>query len=72
MIPSYLIEAYAGHYDLCMGFSNQIPSENLVKIENLIQADTPKRRLEIYLEWNGILGWTEQICSILNTKRYTI
>jgi len=33
-------------------------------VEEAIRTATPKERLAIYLEWNGILGWTEMIWSI--------
>jgi hypothetical protein len=26
-----------------------------------IRKDTPKQRLDTYLQWNGILGWTNRI-----------
>jgi hypothetical protein len=29
-----------------------------------ITEDSPKQRLDIYLEWNGILGYTETIWDI--------
>lgn len=33
-------------------------------IRNKIEKDDPKTRLSIYLEWNGILGWTNRIWEI--------
>ena len=33
-------------------------------IVNKISSHTPKERLEVYLEWNGILGYTNRIWEI--------
>jgi len=33
-------------------------------VVGLIQESTPKRRLEVYLEWNGIIGYTGRIFEI--------
>lgn len=34
------------------------------KAEQVIRAHTPKQRFAIYLEWNGILGYTETLWEI--------
>ena len=68
-----LIEAYKGYYedewqdefsrspDGAGNFAMTYQQWLTKKTEETIKADTPKRRLEIYLEWNGILGYTEII-----------
>lgn len=37
-------------------------------IEHKIVTDDPKTRLQIYLEWNGILGYTDSIYDIAMGK----
>lgn len=74
-----LIEAYVGHFEddwdtrqrydryvtsaegeACPSFEYWLESE----VEDLIRESSPKRRLEIYLEWNGIIGYERAIFAI--------
>lgn len=62
-IGNDLIEAYKGYYE-----NEWHPTEDPqnqkdydVYVRNRIEADSPKERLEVYLEWNGILGYTNRI-----------
>lgn len=55
-----LIEAYKGvHEDELMG--SVVDTETAIE---MIKSDSPKKRLEIYLQWNGILGYTNRIWEI--------
>lgn len=60
-IPSYLIEAYKGFYDMVLDEA----------IEQ-ISKDTPKEHLHVYLTWNGILGWDEQIFNVANGMWFNV
>lgn len=51
-----LLEAYTETFDL---------DEAATKA--LINQHSPKKRLEIYLQWNGIIGWTDSIFAIANS-----
>ncbi len=51
-----LLQAYVGIYDL--------EESPYVEIQIRILKDTPEQRLEVYLEWNGILGYTQRILHI--------
>ena len=56
--PQYLIEAYVGYYgDDMLNVSKET-------VLPLIKAHSPKERLAVYLTWNGILGFTDEIYSI--------
>lgn len=72
-----LIEAYKGFYEDEMradfdehfiehglGAAKREQVFNLEWAEKKIRSHTPKERLAIYLEWNGILGWTDIIWDI--------
>lgn len=71
---SDLIEAYKGvnEDDLQRAFTATIftPSDPdydawvEMKVILMIQAHTPKERLDTYLQWNGILGYTSAIFAI--------
>lgn len=67
-----LMEAYLGYYE--DDFSAEFPGVaksgltfeewNKAQADKKIRADSPKRRLEIYLEWNGILGYANTVYEI--------
>lgn len=75
-ISNDLIEAYKGYYEdeLQEDFVNRPDGagnftttyqEWLDKeVRQLISEATPKRRLEVYLEWNGIVGYASRIYEI--------
>lgn len=78
-----LIEAYKGynsdewereHYEEFAGApsrNEEVPDldawmkEKAIKV---ITAHTPEQRLAIYLEWNGILGYTKRVFDIATGK----
>lgn len=72
MIPRYLIEAYAGYHGFDKPLDAQQRADFAKEVNRKIQADSPKRRLEIYLAWNGILGWADRIWAITHTEEYTL
>lgn len=72
-----LLEAYLGYNEdewerEYEGFKTHAADNEMVpykewsykRAEKVIRAHTPKQRLAIYLEWNGILGYTETIWDI--------
>lgn len=68
-ISNDLLEAYRGYYEdevssrFCHdGKLQEDVYEEWVTLK--IKADTPKRRLEVYLEWNGIIGYSGRIYEI--------
>lgn len=64
-ISNDLIEAYKGYYeDEIRQSSYPTLGDYLQAIATKIQQHSPKERLEIYLEWNGILGYTSRIWEI--------
>jgi len=68
-IPNYLIEAYKGYYE--NNFEHGIGGvPDLTWVREKIANDLPKEHLRVYLEWNGILGWTEQIYNVANGNWY--
>jgi hypothetical protein len=54
-----LIAAYQGVYEDSPDHPNGEPNTEWA-LEK-IRKDTPKQRLDTYLQWNGILGWTNRI-----------
>lgn len=58
-ISNDLREAYKGYYE---DSHNNPPSDRWV--EETIATHTPKERLDVYLTWNGIIGWTSRIFEI--------
>lgn len=54
-----LIEAYKGYYA-----EHEDPNSTEQDVIKHIQSHTPKERLEVYLEWNGIIGYTGRIFEI--------
>lgn len=40
------------------------------RVREIICEHTPKQRLEVYLEWNGILGYTESIFAFARGEIY--
>lgn len=71
-----LIEAYKGYYEdeIIRDYNQQQPIEmagwESHWVANKIQSHSPKERLEVYLEWNGILGWTNRIWEISQGEIY--
>lgn len=51
---SYLIEAYCGYHEVTID-----------EAKMLIADESMEKRLETYLYWNGIIGWTNEIISIV-------
>lgn len=70
-IGNDLIEAYKGYYEkesilpwtnAEAGYVLMGPDAAIDKwVREKIESDSPKERLAIYLEWNGILGYTNRI-----------
>jgi hypothetical protein len=72
-VSNDLIEAYVGYYEdeWLEEFHNEVAGANVADEEwktwsrnraiQKIVNHTPKRRLEVYLEWNGILGYIGRI-----------
>lgn len=58
-ISNDLIEAYEGVFGdrEDVNYDPRSPEEHIL-------AHTPKERLEVYLEWNGIVGYTGRIYEI--------
>lgn len=61
-IANDLIEAYEGYYEDECTPTGELP--NAEAVLNRILSHSPKERLEVYLEWNGILGYTDRIWEI--------
>lgn len=63
-----LKEAYLGYYEDEMAADLTAPMEEPEHAEawvlNKISSDTPKKRLRVYLEWNGIIGFSEVVYAI--------
>lgn len=62
-IGNDLIEAYKGHHGdaLTLYYLKEDGKSLDDWVKDRIMADTPKQRLEVYLEWNGILGYSSRI-----------
>ena len=62
-----ILEAYRNKYDRgdFPDITDEAYEESIVK---MIVSHTPKQRLETYLEWNGIIGYTHRIFDIANGK----
>lgn len=75
-IGNDLIEAYVGHYEdeWMAELYEEVGGQNVeedaheawmkARATREIINHTPKRRLEIYLEWNGILGYGSRIFEV--------
>lgn len=73
-IHNDLIEAYEGTYeeDFIRDWENKLPDVGELSKEEYfnmrvgerIREHNAKERLDVYLTWNGILGWTHRIWSI--------
>jgi len=68
-ISNDLIEAYKGYYEDDEGrrfWSNGIFQETLYLewVVLKIKSHSSKERLNVYLEWNGIIGYTSRIWEI--------
>ncbi len=55
-----LIEAYQGYYEDAI---ESVEDKRAWAVRKIL-ADSPKERLHVYLEWNGILGYTESIYKV--------
>lgn len=66
-IANDLIEAYRGRYEDAHKpqeagrFVGEPTTEEAIQ---MIRKDTPKERLATYLQWNGIIGYTNRIWEI--------
>jgi hypothetical protein len=73
-IHNDLREAYLGTYedDFDRDWTNNLPDVGELSrddyvnmhIDGRIREHTAKERLDVYLTWNGILGWTGRIWDI--------
>ena len=70
-ISNDLIEAYKGYYEDEIEHDRKTHSAPCSPGEYptywakcKIQSHTPKERLEVYLTWNGIIGYTNRIYEI--------
>ncbi len=73
-IHNDLVEAYEGIYEDDFKFDFEqgivgptgLSKEQYVKVRvrHRIREHTPKERLDVYLQWNGILGYTSRIWAI--------
>lgn len=64
-ISNDLIEAYKGYYE--DELEQVVPWTDAAVnswVIDKIRSHTPKERLEVYLEWNGILGYSSRIWEI--------
>lgn len=66
-----LIEAYKGYYEDDREMLHKFTSDGVFQMDLFdewvrmkIVSDSPKERLERYLEWNGISGYTNSIYEI--------
>lgn len=61
---SALLEAYLGFYETEL---SHISSEEkrIKEARRLMTAHSRKERLAVFLTWNGIIGYTESICRIM-------
>lgn len=59
MISKDLLEAYQGHYA-----NHEDEACDVQTAEEHIQRHTPQQRLDIYLTWNGIHGYTDRVFAI--------
>jgi hypothetical protein len=57
-----LREAYLGFYE--NELEHLSPEARTGEVRKLIAAHKPKERLAVYLMWNGIYGYTDQIFAI--------
>lgn len=60
-IGNDLIEAYKGSYEREDYPETMTDIEYDQVIYDKINGHTPKERLAVYLNWNGIIGWTDRI-----------
>lgn len=78
-IRADLIEAYRGVYEQELVDAHRVTFYNSPetqdfnqwaegKIPAMIQAATPRERLDTFLQWNGILGFTSAIFNIANGR----
>ena len=78
-IRNDLIEAYKGFYEDELNIYGHAKSQESgmsaethidLKVQIMIKSHTPKERLEVYLMWNGILGYTNTIWEISQGEIY--
>lgn len=71
-IHNDLVEAYEGFYEDEMANDLTVPMEEpedtRAWVEAKIRGHSARERLEVYLEWNGILGYTGRIWDISQGK----
>lgn len=64
VISEDLIEAYSGVYEDEMASDLTVlmeePEHETEWVVSKILSDTPQRRLEVYMEWNGIIGYSDR------------
>ncbi len=71
-IGNDLIKAYMGVHEDELQHLHKVKFENSPEVQdfdqwaepivkNMINQASPKDRLDTYLQWNGILGWTNRI-----------
>lgn len=67
-ISNDLMEAYRGYYEDEMAADLTSPMEEpeheIAWCKAKIMSDSPKERLQVYLHWNGIIGYTYRIYEI--------
>lgn len=56
-IGNDLMEAYKGIYET----QRELDIDGYKDHEDAIRTHSPKRRLETYLEWNGMGSWSSRI-----------
>ena len=61
-ISKDLLEAYKGYYETDLELSLKL--NGYKDIEDMIRSHSPQRRLEVYLEWNGIIGYANRAFEI--------
>ena len=72
MTNEALVEAYKGYYedeyDATQQHADGASSLESAAfdgwIANKIENDSPRDRLHVYLQWNGIIGYTDEIYQI--------
>jgi hypothetical protein len=78
-ISGHLLEAYKNYYEeeLAQEYatvadvsleSHEVFSRR--RVREIILEHTPKQRIEVYLEWNGILGYADTIFDICRGDVY--
>lgn len=70
-IHNGLFEAYRNYYEEELKIEydrteyTEAPDKFINRrVRQIILEHTPKQRLEVYLEWEGIMGWTETVYNL--------